>query len=632
MKKTFWLILILCAFFTFAQDSAITPSGIPIPEIGNRIDELVANYMHESAPGLAVVVVKDGEIVFSRGYGYADIEKQIPIVPDITIFEYGSVSKLFVYISVMQLLERGLLDLDADIHRYLPQDLSRQFNFEKNFTLRDLLNHSAGFGEFFFNAFLDADKTKNETSLREGLLNSQPKQIFEPRTASSYSNFGSALLAYVVSFISGQEFAVFERENIIAPTGMTGTKNQPDWFNNNEFLQHKAKGYMPDGKGGFISAPWWYITIYPAGAMNGTAEDLARLAIALTPPQEEAGILFTNRNTLDLMLSPSFPDPKIMRGMHHGFFRYDGIYPTFGHSGGTGGFGTELAVVPSERFGVAILSNSVIGMKINSKILDLLAGNSIDSLSPSASNLPDAKSVAGNYVLLRRHTANILEPLNFVLGTNVRVDAIDENTITLNMMGGIIAHTYRQAEPYLFRLISANGPLAHAASEIYFKMENGKPVKLSMSAPFDATPQTFSQSMAVFAGNAVILAISVIFFLVMPIIILIGFLRKKQKDFSRFNCLSSALLFVGTLFTLNIITLILRVSAAVPFIQTSMITPHIWINYILLISAGILFAVSALFLRIEKIAKKRKILHFSTAFLLSLFVFVLWQWNYFVMM
>jgi len=623
--------LSILLFFTlllptvYAAEPA-TPTGIPLSEIGNRIDELVANYMHESTPGLAVAVVKDGEIVFSRGYGYADIEKQISIDPAVTVFEYGSISKLFVYISVMQLVEQGLLNLDADIHTYLPED----FRFEKTFTIRHLLNHSAGFGEFFFNAFHNAEKVENETTLLEGLLNTQPRQIFEPGAASSYSNFGSALLAYIVSLISEQEFSDFERQNILAPLGMTNTKNQPDWFKNNQFLQSKAKGYQPDNSGGFQAAPWWYISIYPAGALNGTAEDLAQLAIALTPLHDEPCKLFKSRDALDLMLSPSYSDQKIMRGMYHGFFRYDGIYPTFGHGGGTGGFSTEFAIAPSERFGVVLLTNSVLGMLFYNKIYDLLMGNSMAIVSPSTSNLPDVSIVQGNYVSLRRHEGNILEPLNFLLGTNLRVNAIDENTITLNWMG--LTFTYQQTEPYFFKLISADGAFANTMYELYFRMENGRPAGISISAPFDATVQTFRQSMTAFVVSTAIVIISILFFLVMPIILLIKFLRKKDKKAPVFNYLSNGLLFIGTLFSLNFIVLILTAAEANVFIQTSMIMPHVWINYILLALAIIMLLVSLMFLKRDKVAKKRKVLYFSTISLIALFTFVLWNWNYFVMM
>jgi len=614
-----------------ASQTETTPSGIPISEIGNRIEHLVATYMHDITPGLAVAVVKDGEIVFSQGFGYAQLEQRISVDPAVTVFEYGSISKLFVYISVMQLVERGKLNLDADIHTYLPEDLSRRFNFKQTFTIRDLLNHSAGFGENFFNAFQDPEKVENQTTLRDGLINSQPKQVFKPGTASSYSNFGSALLAYVVSHISQQEFAIWERENILDPLGMTNALNQPHWFKNQQFLQNKALGYQPDRKGGFNEAAWWYIPMYPAGAMNGTVEHLAHLAIALTPPHDDPGTLFKSRATLDKMLSPSYADRKQMRGMYHGFFRYDGIYPTFGHGGGTGGFGSELAVVPSERFGVVVLTNSVVGMTINAKILDLLLGNGSTTIQPT-SNLPNAATVAGNYVLFRRHTGNVVEPLNFILGTNLRVDAIDENTLNLNVMGMTL--TYRQVEPYVFRLISADSGIAHTIPEIYFTPEG----RILMGA-FSAERQTFRQSMPFFIVCMAVVLISALFFLITPVILLFRFLlalraahvKSKDKTTSTFNYLSNGLLIVGTLFSLNYIFSVLRVAEANVFMQTSIVTPHIWLNYILLVIAIALIVASQMRLKKDNITLMGKKYYYLIVSLLAFFTLVMLNWNYFVM-
>ena len=194
-----------------------TPSGIHFSEIESQIDALVGNYLGITTPGVAVVVVKDGEIIFSRGYGYADIERQITVDPANTIFEYGSISKTFVWVSVMLLVEQGLLDLDADINSYLPEDFISQLALEMPFTMRDLMNHSAGFGGRLLDTLIDVDRVNNAGELRESLFIARPNQIHEPGTITAYSNFGTALAAFVVESISGQSFAEFERQNIFIP-------------------------------------------------------------------------------------------------------------------------------------------------------------------------------------------------------------------------------------------------------------------------------------------------------------------------------------------------------------------------------------------------------------------------------
>jgi len=614
-----------------------TPTGIPLSELESRIDELVATYMHEFTPGTAIAVVHNGEIVFSRGYGYADLERQISVDPTTTVFEYGSISKLFVYVSVMQLVERGLLDLDNDIHVYLPEDLAQKFNFQYSFTMRDLLNHSAGFGGFNFNIGQDAENVTITRTLREALIASQPPQIFKPGTATAYATFSSALAAYIVSYISGQYFSDVERSNIFNLLGMNNTRSQPDWFGDNVFMQFNARGHQPDGSGGFSVVPWTHISVYPGGGVRGTAEDLAKFAIALMPPEGNPGLLFNERSALDLMLSPSFSDPNTLRGTHHGFFRYDGIYPTIGHSGGTVGFGSQLVIVPSHQFGVIVLCNSrsAGGSTVfMDKVLDLLIGNTRELVPPSPSGLPNAESVTGTFVSLMRSEGNIFEPLNAIMGTHIVVEAIDENTITLTMNGATT--TFRQIEPYIFRAVSAdcvNGlAQLRIMHEIQFRMENGRPIGISSSYINDATLQTFGQSMLALIGAIGLLVIGTAFFLVMSIVAFVGFLRKKDKKSMPFYHVSNGLLACGLVLALNWIIVEVRFLSSIMFIQSTTIVPHIWINYLLMILSTVLLVTSLVFWKKGEIAVKRRVLYFLTITLLAAFILVLWQWNFFVMM
>ena len=218
MRKLLAILLLLTLLLTaippaFAT-AAQTPSGLSFAEMEHRIDALMTEYVGVVTPGAAVVVVHEGEIIFSRGYGWADTRNQIPVDPAVTIFEYGSINKPFIWVAVMQLVEQGLLDLDADINTYLPES----FVFEMPFTMRDVLNHTAGFEDVLFSVLLDAaGQTKLTQTLEEALLTSQPQQIFTPGMVFSYSNWGASLAALIVERISGQAYAVFERENVILP-------------------------------------------------------------------------------------------------------------------------------------------------------------------------------------------------------------------------------------------------------------------------------------------------------------------------------------------------------------------------------------------------------------------------------
>jgi len=607
-----------------------TPSGIPFSELESRIDEVVARYLHQTTPGVAIVVVKDGEIVFSRGYGYADVARRIPVDPAATVFELGSIGKTFVWTAVMQLVERGLLDLDADIRTYLPEDFARRLNFAMPFTMRDLMNHSAGFADNPFDLLADADRVVNPgaTTLREGLLTAQPRQIFEPGTTSAYSNFGSALAGYVVGHVTGRGFAAFERENILVPLSMTNTRNQPDWVGNHAFLQAKAGGYARDGRGGFRRGMWSYGAMYPAGLINGTAEDLARFAIALTPRQGDAGALFSNPDTLATMLSPSALDPSLLRGTYHGFIRYGGVFPAFGHGGNTATFSSNFAVVPSERFGFVVLTNVANEPRIIWGIQDLLLGSS--PVPPATGSLPCASSVEGNFIMAQRAEGTLLEFLPYL--AIFRARAAGENTISVSV--GPLEATYQQIAPYVYRLVSFHGSslLGIVAQEVHFRMDGGRVVHVATGNGFDLTPLPQGRGIPALIGSLAVAAIGAIFFIVAPVILLIIFLRKKDKTVPRFNFSSNGLMLCGTLLASNFLLLISRIVINMPRTFAE-IVPHVWANYALLVLAAPLLAASAVSLAKgwAQVSARRKVLYGATVSLLALMLVVLRDWNFFAL-
>ncbi|MCL2357205.1 MAG: beta-lactamase family protein [Defluviitaleaceae bacterium] len=638
MKKVITALAIICIF---AQATLIyaapaepsTPTGIPLSQVGERIDAIVAAHMESYTPGFAVAVVHEGEIIFSRGYGHLQLDGA-SVCPSNTVFEFGSIHKLFVYISVMQLVEQGLIDLDAYVREYLPADFYRELNFQKPFTVRDLLNHSAGFGEFFFYLFANPETIEREYSLREGLLMSQPAQIFEPGTASSYSNFGSALLGYIVSYVSGTDFSTYERENILAPLGMTRTKGQPDWFaamSDPVYMQNKAVGHMPNPVAGFASvgefspAPWAYVRMYPAGSIRGTAEDLAQLAIALTPPAGDSGPLFADRAALDLMLSPSFErysERGVIRGTHHGFLSYNAVYPAVGHSGGTVGFNADFTIVPSERFGLIMLTNANGGLVFMEKVSEEILGSA--EIPAPAGNLPDASRFAGNYFMLRRHEGNVLQIANMFTAA-ISVETLDENTISVTSMG--LTATYRQVSPYTFRVDGSAPLIGRVGYEIEFLTDNGKVTGISMTAPFDATSATFWQSPGFLIAVAIGEVLAMLFFFIAPVMILIRFLRKKEK--SPFILASSGFVLSGTLLAINNTVMLARILSNVVGVSAAMVNFHIWINFGLTAIAVALFATSVVFLKRGDATRFHKILFCIGSVFIAIFAAVLWYGNSF---
>ena len=362
------------------------------------------------------------------------------------------------------------------------------------------------------------------------------------------------------------------------------------------------------------------------------------------PEQGEASPLFNSRSTLDLMFSPSYDNPNVLRGTHHGFLTHvAGSYTAFAHGGTLAGSTAVLEILPSQRFGVVLLSNgrtALGGNDLISDLLDLIMGCSFAVDLPIVEGLPNAASVAGSFIQLRRREGTIMETAN-TLYNYWRVDAINENTITFTWaapfgMSTGIEITYQQIAPHVFRAISATDEAMHIVRgmyELHFIMENGNPVRISTSWVTDATIQTFSQSMTAFMAGFAIIIVSSIFFLVMSIVAFVGFLRRKEKTTNIFAQLSNSLLACGLLFAVNFIAFELRyVASSVVFLfPTNFATPHVWINLGLLAISAVVFVATLIFWKKDAVTTKYRVYFFSIIVLLIMHMLVLWQWNYFVM-
>ena len=606
---------------------ASTPSGIPFSELESRIDELVIEHIGITTPGSAIVVVHEGEIIFSQGYGYADIDNDVPFHPATTISRHGSINKLFVWTAAMQLVDRGLLDLDVDITAYLSYEDVRLFSFEKSFTMRDLMNHSAGFADIFFDLQGVHPHDWQDFNTRDGLLVSQPNQIFVPGTASAYSNWGTAFAGYVVSQISGLSFADYNFQNILSPAGMENTLDEPFWAGNHDFVQNLAVGHEPRGNGSFREQPVLHLGgLYPAGSSMSTAEDLARFIIALTPEQGDPGPLFQNRATLETMFTLSSPDPIYRPSFYHGFVR-SGVMNSIGHSGGILGYVADVSIVPEERFGWVIMvnSNSMEVLDLVVGLTHLLAENTAGQVLSISDNLPDASAVQGRFISLRRTHNTFLDFMTYM--GSIRITALDENTIRMSLAD--YNADFVQIEPYVFRLVSSDELAMYTnLSELRFRMENGEPVHIyATGADFTALP--IGRTMPFLVLSIVIIVASVLFFLTAPIVLLVSKIRGKAVIKNRFYILSNAFIFSGTVLLLNNIILIVRTFSEFLLRTSAEVMPHIWINYMLGTMIVGLFVMSLLAMKQAEIRAKRKLVFCASSILIAFLLATLFHWNFF---
>ena len=218
----------------------------PAPELTKAdfetfLDALIPSQLrNRNIAGAVVSVVKDGQVLFQKGYGYADVEEKKPVIPDQTLFRPGSISKLFTATAVMQLVEQGKLDLDRDVNDYLDFPIPK--TYPDPVTLRQLLTHTGGFEETLKNLFVAHESDMKP--LRTYLVNEMPARIFPPGKIPSYSNYGFTLAGYIVERVSGENFERYIENQILKPLRM----------NNSTFDQPLPAQLAPQMSKGYLSA------------------------------------------------------------------------------------------------------------------------------------------------------------------------------------------------------------------------------------------------------------------------------------------------------------------------------------------------------------------------------------------
>ena len=369
MKKSFILTLltiITLGLFqpatALAEEAQKLPSGIKRDQIGQKIQDYVKEHEKTTAGMATAVFDKDGTI-YQGNFGYMNKEKGIKADDD-SIFEWGSVTKLIVWLSVMQLWEQGKINLEEDIRTYLPEGFLKNLRYDKPITMLDLMNHQAGFDEVTM--YLQDDK-----SIEEILKEQQPIQSFEPGTVTAYSNYGAGLAALIVERISGQTFADYAHEHIFQPLGMNKTAILPD-LSDNSYVQKKrqeTKGY--DTKGNLLSKDHFITSIYPTGAATGTFKDLEKFAQALLARKT----LFDRPETWNTLytVSSTYPDTDIIRNAH-GFWANEYGTTVLGHGGNTAGATSRIMLDLKHGIGYVVMTNQGAEQNYNFQMPELVFG------------------------------------------------------------------------------------------------------------------------------------------------------------------------------------------------------------------------------------------------------------------
>ncbi len=346
-----------------------TAPGLNEPQ---ELEAFVDNFFNEEmskthVPGAVISVVKDGKLFFAKGYGYANLEKKIPVEADKTLFRVASLSKLFTATAAMQLYERGQLDLDADVNKYLT-DFKLKNPYSEPVTAARMMMHTDG--TTVRRIGLAARTEAEMEPLRNYLAEHMPPIMWRPGELYSYSSHSLALLGYVVEKISGMPFVEYIDKNIFQPLEMRRTTFlQPP---PPELADDLAVGYQYRS-GNFKPVPFLYLNIAPGASMSATATDMANFMIAhlLRGRYENSRIL--EEDTVRLMHKTHFAHHPKLPGTGYSFReRLENNIRMIGHLGSLRGYSSSLTLMPDQNIGIFIASNSFSGVhgKLLSQLLD----------------------------------------------------------------------------------------------------------------------------------------------------------------------------------------------------------------------------------------------------------------------
>ena len=295
-------------------------------------------------PGAVFVLVQDDTIMLAQGYGYTDLTRQTPIDPETTGFRVQSISKLFTATALMQLYERGQLDLDADVNTYL-HSFQVAPSFSSPVTTAQLLTHTAGFDQV--NIGVSAFTVDDQQPLGDYLAHSLPKRIMPPGTIYAYSNHGMSLAGYLVEEISGKPFAQYITDNILEPLDM----DHSSFVLSPDLALHMATEYNYR-EGSYEVIPFDYLNTLPAGGLNATSLDMAHFMIAHLQDGRYLDRRILNESTAQEMHRQHFTAHPQLPGMAYGFHEYyqNGLR-ALEHGGTWAGSTSELMLFPEQKLG-----------------------------------------------------------------------------------------------------------------------------------------------------------------------------------------------------------------------------------------------------------------------------------------
>src|SRR5436190_13893122 len=437
------------------------PAQLTKADFETLLDALIPSQLrNRNIAGAVVSVVKDGQVLFQKGYGYADFAAKKPVVAEQTLFRPGSISKVFTATAVMQLVEQGKLDLDRDVNDYL--DFAIPKTFAEPVTLRRLLTHTAGFEEVLKNLF--APSAREMKTLRDYLVAAMPQRIFPPGTTPAYSNYGLALAGYIVERTSNEPFERYISAHILEPLGMErSTFMQPL---PPELEATMSQGYMAAAQG---PKKFEFTPAAPAGALSTTVTDMTRFMLAFLAEGTLDGATILKPETVRMMETRQVDLHPAVRSLGLILMEYPSNGQRIvGHAGDTFYFHSDMILMPEARVGLFVSYNSAgsrFGGGRGEVIRTFLDRYFPDPAAPPPDVDPktaqaDGRAVSGLYTTSRRADSTFPKIAALLEQYEVRSDekgilTVEDNK---NLRGNL--KRWREVGPLLYHEVDGPGVIA----------------------------------------------------------------------------------------------------------------------------------------------------------------------------
>jgi CubicO group peptidase (beta-lactamase class C family) len=465
----------LLALPSFAQSVAPATPQLTQQDVASWADGFMPYALKSGdIAGAVVVVVKDGAVLFEKGYGYSDIAARRPVDPDRTLFRVGSTSKLFTWTAVMQLVEQGKIELDADVNRYL--DFKIPPRDGKPVTMRNIMTHTAGFEETL-KSLIETDPSRLLT-LQAIVKRWTPERIFPAGSTPAYSNYAAALAGYIVARVSGESFEDYIDRHIFAPLGME----------HSSFQQPLPKALQAAMSKGYALAsqpekPYELIAVAPAGSLATTGSDIARFMIAHLQNGAYGANRILKADTAQEMHTTALTMIPPLDRMLLGFYEdnYNG-HRVIAHGGDTQWFHSDLNLFIDNGVGLFISVNSLGKDGAAQGVRESLFREFTDRYFPCPTATGEvasqvaaehARLMSGRYEMSRRSQSSFFSFLN--LAGQDKVSANGDGTLDVSFMHGLAGEPlkWKEIEPFVWREVGGKTLLAA-------KIENGRVARFSV--------------------------------------------------------------------------------------------------------------------------------------------------------